>query len=113
MVANNSSSGVGNHTVMGAQQGTQGCNLLGFSQYTHGVAKGHPQSSHGNLKHSTQVRGPWPYQLLQVSLKIKWWQIDTILRQFPDYKLTTLLLSEQRRCKTWQCCQGPGWFSFH
>jgi hypothetical protein len=50
MVANNSSSGVGNHTVMGAQQGTQGCNLLGFSQYTHGIAKGHPQSSHGNFK---------------------------------------------------------------
>jgi hypothetical protein len=39
MVANNSSSGVGNHTVMGAQQGTLGCKLLGFSQYTHGIAK--------------------------------------------------------------------------
>jgi hypothetical protein len=48
MVANNSSSGVGNHTVMGAQQGTQGCNLM-----AHGIAKGHRQSSHGNLKHST------------------------------------------------------------
>jgi hypothetical protein len=53
MVANNSSSEVANDTVMGAQQGDHGCKLLGFSQYTHGIAKGHPQSSHGNLKHST------------------------------------------------------------
>jgi hypothetical protein len=53
MVVNNSSSEVANHTVMGAQQGNHGCKLLGFSQYTHGIAKGHPQSSHGNLKHST------------------------------------------------------------
>lgn len=43
---------------------------------------------------------------------IKWWQFDTILSQFSDYKLT-LLLWEHRRCKTWQCCGVPGWFSFH
>jgi hypothetical protein len=53
MVAINSSSEVANHNVMGAQQGNHGCKLLGFSQYTRGIAKGHLQSSDGNLKHST------------------------------------------------------------